>query len=116
MIKSRIGQIVSANMQNTAIVSTKRMVRHPLYHKNYRRTKRFFADNPNNLYKVGDVVEICECRPISRHKCWKIIRKIKDKNIANSIEATPVINVLSETPTDNNSADKKVISKNKELQ
>ena len=67
------GVVVSDKMKNTVVVEINRLVKHPKYQKYFRVTKRYKADNPNNTKKIGDKVEIEECRPISKDKHFKII-------------------------------------------
>lgn len=71
--KNLKGIVVSAKMNNTAVVSVEIMKEHPRYRKRYRVNRRYMADNPNNHYQEGDRVVIVECRPLSRHKRWRII-------------------------------------------
>lgn len=72
MIKTKVGTIISDKMTETAVVSIERMIEHPMYRKKYRVTKRFKAHNPENKYKMGDVVIISETKPISKGKSWQI--------------------------------------------
>ena len=66
------GTVVSDKGDKTVIVQVERRVRHPLYKKIIRRSKKFAAHDEQNKHKVGDVVRIRECRPISKRKCWEI--------------------------------------------
>lgn len=77
MLKRKIGKIVSCKMSKTAIVLVTRFKSHALYGKKYRVSKRFPAHNPENGYKIGEMVEIEESRPISKTKHWKIVGKAK---------------------------------------
>ena len=70
------GKVVSDKMAKTVVVSVDRLKEHPKYHKRYRVTKRYKAHDEKGEYKAGDVVMIEECRPISRDKCWKVVKKI----------------------------------------
>lgn len=72
-MRTKKGVITSAKMQNTAVVTVHTYRKHPLYEKRYRISKKFFADNPENKYKEGDVVTIQETRPMSKRKRWKVI-------------------------------------------
>ena len=72
-------------MTNTAIVNITRMVKHPLYHKRYHISKRIKVDNPEG-FKEGDIVEIIECRPLSKEKSWKISRLIESKALPEEIK------------------------------
>ena len=68
------GTVVSDKGDKTVIVSVERRVMHPLYKKYIRRSKRYAAHDADNRYKVGDVVRIVECRPLSRTKRFEVLR------------------------------------------
>lgn len=70
------GVVVSDKMDKTVVVSVERRVRHPLYKKYVRRHKKYYAHDPKNECKVGDVVEIIESRPLSRLKRWRVLRTV----------------------------------------
>ena len=55
------------------IVRVDRRVQHPLYKKIIRRSKKFAAHDAENKFKIGDVVRIQECRPLSKSKTWEVI-------------------------------------------
>ncbi|OIR10024.1 30S ribosomal protein S17 [mine drainage metagenome] len=67
------GVVVSDAMDKTIVVRVERRVMHPVYKKFIRRSKKYAAHDENNSYKVGDVVRIEECAPISKSKCWTVI-------------------------------------------
>lgn len=67
------GIIVSKKGDKTAIVSVDTFKTHSKYQKKYRSTKRYKAHNDENKHEVGDVVEIINCRPMSKDKKYKII-------------------------------------------
>jgi len=75
--KVRAGQVVSDKMEKTVIVAIETRVRHPLYGRIIRRTTKFKAHDEENIAQTGDVVEIMECRPISREKRWRVSRVIE---------------------------------------
>ncbi|OGP58212.1 MAG: 30S ribosomal protein S17 [Deltaproteobacteria bacterium RBG_13_61_14] len=75
--KVRQGVVVSDRMQNTVVVVVTRQVLHPRYHKYIRRRSRFMAHDASNACKVGDRVEIIECRPLSKNKRWRVIRVVE---------------------------------------
>ncbi len=75
--KVRTGVVVSDKMDKTVVVAVERMMRHPLYGKIIRRTKKFKAHDENNECRVGDVVTIMETRPLSRHKRWRVVKIIQ---------------------------------------
>ncbi|MDD4316491.1 MAG: 30S ribosomal protein S17 [Clostridia bacterium] len=76
--KTRIGTVVSDKMEKTIVVAAIRKVQHPLYKKYVKTTKKFKAHDELNECGIGDVVEIEETRPISKDKCWRLV-KIIDK-------------------------------------
>ncbi len=67
------GVVVSDKGDKTVVVRVERRVLHPVLKKVVRRSKRFHAHDEANQYKVGDVVRIEECRPISKLKTWQVI-------------------------------------------
>jgi small subunit ribosomal protein S17 len=74
--KTLTGKVVSNKMQKTIRVAVERYVPHPTYGKYQRRTTNFIAHDENNESKEGDVVAIEECRPLSRHKSWRLVKII----------------------------------------
>jgi small subunit ribosomal protein S17 len=72
--KTLTGKVVSNKMQKTITVAVERYVPHPEYGKYQRRTTKFFAHDENSECREGDVVAIEECRPLSRHKNWRLVR------------------------------------------
>ena len=72
-MRTKIGTVTSAKMQNTVAVTVHRYVMHPTYNKRYRVSKKFLADtNGQTDVGMGDEVEITECRPISKRKSFKV--------------------------------------------
>lgn len=67
------GVVVSDKGEKTVTVLVERRVMHPLYKKFIKRSKKYRAHDENNVHKVGDVVRIEECRPISKTKTWAIM-------------------------------------------
>ena len=67
------GRVVSNGMDKTAAVAVERLVKHPVYGKFIRRTSKVLAHDEKNEAKVGDTVEIAECRPLSKRKSWQIV-------------------------------------------
>ena len=67
------GRVVSDKMDKTITVLVERRVMHPLYKKFIRRSKNYAAHDDANLCKEGDVVQIEECRPISKQKSWVVV-------------------------------------------
>lgn len=75
--KVRVGRVVSSKMQKTAVVLIERRVRHPLYGKFMKRSTKFKAHDEENVCGEGDTVEIMETRPLSKEKCWRVVRIIE---------------------------------------
>jgi small subunit ribosomal protein S17 len=67
------GKVVSTKMQKTIAVEIERLVRHGMYGKFIRRTTKLLAHDEEGLAKDGDTVIIVPCRPMSRHKSWKVL-------------------------------------------
>jgi len=67
------GVVVGDKMDKTVIVSVSRFIKHPLYGKFYKISKKYKAHDEENKYKVGDKVEIVETRPISKDKRFAVI-------------------------------------------
>jgi small subunit ribosomal protein S17 len=67
------GTVVSDKSDKTVIVKVERRYKHPVYKKFINRSKRLAAHDASNACKIGEVVRIRECRPLSRRKCWEVI-------------------------------------------
>ncbi len=72
------GVVVSDKMDKTVAVLVERQFPHPLYGKVVRRSKKYLAHDEENAYKVGDVVEIVEARPVSKRKRWRVLRRLEE--------------------------------------
>ena len=77
MNRTLVGRVVSDKMQETATVLVERRVKHPMYGKVITRSKMYHAHNANNDAKTGDLVQIVECRPMSRTKTWQIAKLLE---------------------------------------
>jgi small subunit ribosomal protein S17 len=67
------GVVVSDKQDKTVTVRVERRMMHPIYKKFIRRSKKFAAHDENNTAKIGDVVRIRECAPISKTKKWELV-------------------------------------------
>ena len=67
------GVVVSSNSNKTITVDVIRRIKHKLYKKIIRRSKKYHAHDENNEFNVGDTVSIIETKPISKLKKWKVI-------------------------------------------
>jgi small subunit ribosomal protein S17 len=68
------GVVVSNKADKTVSVLVERKLRHPIYKKFIRRSKKYAAHDELNQCKMGEVVKIMECRPISKTKTWTVVR------------------------------------------
>ena len=69
------GTVESATNNKTVLVKVERTFTHPLYKKTVRKSTKYAAHDENNECKVGDIVRIEECRPISKTKSWVVMEK-----------------------------------------
>jgi len=67
------GVVVSDKMEKTVTVKVERRVMHPIYKKFIRRSKKYAAHDEQNVFKMGDLVTIRECNPISKRKKWEVV-------------------------------------------
>lgn len=76
-VRALTGTVVSDKMDKTVTVLVERKVKHPLYGKIIRLSKKYHAHDANNEFHPGDIVVIEECRPISRTKTWTVTRLLE---------------------------------------
>ncbi|NKB45380.1 MAG: 30S ribosomal protein S17 [Alphaproteobacteria bacterium] len=67
------GVVVSDKQDKTVVVKVERRVPHPLYKKFIKRSKKYAAHDEANSCKIGDIVRIRECSPISKRKTWELV-------------------------------------------
>ena len=75
--KVLVGRVVSDKMDKTVTVLTVRRVKHPVYGKYIRRSTKLHVHDESNQCRMGDQVEIRECRPLSRHKSWTLVQVVE---------------------------------------
>ncbi|HML38046.1 MAG TPA: 30S ribosomal protein S17 [Bacillota bacterium] len=75
--KTKVGLVVSDKMDKTIVVAVEDFVRHSLYGKSVKRTKKFKAHDENNECNIGDKVRIMETRPLSKDKRWRLVNIIE---------------------------------------
>ena len=68
-----VGTVTSDKMNKSVTVKVERKVKHPLYGKIIRRSKKYHAHDEENAFKTGDTVRIEETKPISKSKTWKVL-------------------------------------------
>ena len=78
--KTRVGTVVSDKMDKTIVVAVRDSVQHPLYKKILKRTVKFKAHDEKNECGVGDRVMIMETRPLSKDKCWRMVKIVEKAN------------------------------------
>ena len=79
--RTEIGRVTSNRMRQTATVLVERRVRHPVYGKYVRKSKKYHVHDQDDALNVGDTVQISECRPISKTKSWtldRVLEKARD--------------------------------------
>ena len=73
------GVVVSSKSNKTIIVDVTRRIKHKLYKKIIRQTKKYHAHDENNEFNVGDIVSIVESKPISKLKKWRVVSNTGEK-------------------------------------
>jgi small subunit ribosomal protein S17 len=76
------GTVVSDKMDKTVVVTVERRKKHRLYHKVVSLTQRYKAHDEDNSCRLGDVVRIAECRPMSREKRWRVVEILTRGDVA----------------------------------
>ena len=74
--KKLTGNIISNKMQKTVVVRVERLKEHPKYKRRFKVHKNYKAHVEEGEYKPGDRVVIEECRPLSKDKRWKVVKKL----------------------------------------
>ncbi|HQR53798.1 MAG TPA: 30S ribosomal protein S17 [Burkholderiales bacterium] len=75
--RALFGRVVSDKMDKTVTVLVERKVKHPVYGKVMTRSKKYHAHDEQNEFHEGDLVEIVECRPLSKTKAWRVSRLLE---------------------------------------
>lgn len=75
--KQRTGVVTSNKMDKSITISVQRRLRHPIYGKFVKKTKKFMAHDENNDCNIGDTVRIMEMRPLSKRKRWRLVEIIE---------------------------------------
>ena len=71
--KQRVGVVTSNSMNKSITLVVERKLRHPIYGKFVKKTKKFMAHDEKDECNVGDTVRIMECRPLSKSKRWRLV-------------------------------------------
>ncbi len=75
--KALLGQVVSDAMEKSVVVEIATRMRHPVFKKMVKRTRRFLAHDERNEAHVGDTVKIMETRPLSKRKRWRLVEIVE---------------------------------------
>lgn len=75
--KERLGIVVSNKMEKSIVVQVSRKMKHPIYGKFIKKTKKFMAHDEENTCNVGDFVKIMETRHLSKRKSWRLVEIIE---------------------------------------
>ena len=70
--RTEVGRVMSNKMEQTATVQVERRIKHPIYGKYMRRSKKYHVHDEKNELNIGDTVQIKECRPLSKTKSWTL--------------------------------------------
>lgn len=70
------GTVVRDAMDKTIVVKVSRTKIHPIYHKRFTVSTKYKVHDEQNAYHVGEVVEFVECRPLSKDKRWRVVKKV----------------------------------------
>tara|TARA_B100000686_G_scaffold269092_1_gene284864 strand:+ start:106 stop:345 length:240 start_codon:yes stop_codon:yes gene_type:complete len=76
-LKLQSGIVVSSNMDKSIVVKIERKIKHPIYKKTIKRSKKYIAHDEKNECKIGDLVQIAECRPLSKKKRFRLYKRFQ---------------------------------------
>ena len=93
--QQKVGRVVSNKMDKTIVVIVESLKKHRIYKRTYKQTKRFNAHDEENACRIGDMVRIEECRPLSKTKRWRLVEIVRPGS-----GIVPVEEVLAEADPD----------------
>ena len=76
--KEKIGKVLSNKADKSITVAIVRRLKHPVYGKFLTKTSKLMAHDAQNICKIGDLVKIAETRPLSKKKCWRMVKVLKE--------------------------------------
>lgn len=79
-LRTITGRVVSNKMDKTITVLVERVVKHPVYGKYVKRSTKLMAHDENNICQEGDIVAITSCRPMSKHKTFRLVSVLESAN------------------------------------
>jgi small subunit ribosomal protein S17 len=80
VLRIQTGSVVSDKMDKSAVVMIERKVKHPIYGKFMKKSTKLHIHDEDNQCDVGDIVQISECRPISKTKSWTLVKILTKAN------------------------------------
>ena len=80
--RTLVGRVVSDKRSKTVTVLVERRAAHELYGKIVARSRKYHAHDEQGEYKLGDIVEIAQCRPVSKTKQWRLVRIVERRSAA----------------------------------
>ena len=80
-VKQQIGIVISNQMQKTIVVKIENRYSHPIYSKTLIKTKKYLAHDEHETCNIGDQVLVQECRPLSKRKCWKLVKILSKSSL-----------------------------------
>lgn len=84
--KILLGEVVSDRMHKTITVKVERRIRHPIYERVVKRSKKYHAHDEHNQCQMGDQVRIVETRPLSKTKRWRVVEIVRRRAGTESVE------------------------------
>ena len=100
------GTVVSDKAEKTVVVRVERRVKHPLYGKIIKLSKKYHAHDAANEFHVGEIVRIEECAPVSKLKTWKVVDRIGTAKVGSVDIAEPEIVAPTQEPETKETAEK----------
>ena len=76
-LKLQSGVVVGNNMDKSIVVKIDRKIKHPIYKKTIKRSKKYIAHDEKNECQIGDLVQIAECRPLSKRKRFRLYKRLQ---------------------------------------
>ena len=80
-VKQQIGIVISNKMEKTIVVKIENRYPHPIYSKILIKTKKYLAHDEYETCNIGDQVLVQECRPLSKRKCWKLVKILSKSSL-----------------------------------
>lgn len=80
-VKQQIGIVISDKMQKTIAIKVENRYSHPIYSKTLIKTKKYLVHDELGKCNIGDQVLVEECRPLSKRKCWKLVKILSKSSL-----------------------------------